>query len=718
MLLGLTTVEEGALEEGQADIDAGVDQREGQQDQGYAVNDASPSRVSAVSGTTVRTTFSQEEANELDSDIMLDSLKSLHTASEELLKVLIPSGVDDLRAVWEEISTEGTRPFKLYQKRLSAFKLYKSDYTTAQNYISPTNVARSLFEVHTVDEIPQDAPQPDSVLRTANLAYLLHMLLVEIGSPDTSEDEVAEILETADQALPLVVAGPSFDDLAMKLSIAITTQVAVSRMALLLEDPNYNPQGIATHAFFSEDDDGTQFYRHHHALHLDTLDQEHQAASLARITDIVDALKKPFGIDSQMDPNDALDFLRETYPWASFIDDDLLPYYLDRKRQLDQIVQHAGGIDSLDNQVKNAVAGRDDLKHFQALRASLGQAAGRPKRSAAPDEIQQLRALAQANAAHAATPQPMAAVAQMTAPAAMNQPTNADAAGSLFVPIEQFDEPATAPPAASRDIHDLSQFQNLKNSQAQRASLPSKGKARSFNDPQIGARRVEWDEDQPSQSYALKQSPGRSRYAPQSSLGKRSRAEDEPQSSFDKRTRLEEDWDPTQDGGPQDDEEAFETKISDNAAANERRRQAHTIVQHARPALSQPVHAGTPDARPRSMQSSPQRRNPGSAVPDPDDIPASGSGLSRAQEYQQATFIAKQERVLHARGPPRDRRVWTDVETEALMQYIENWDEEDNLHYVAMKRLDDSADGMNVLGSRTAEDLRFRARNVKVNLLL
>jgi hypothetical protein len=45
------------------------------------------------------------------------------------------------------------------------------------------------------------------------------------------------------------------------------------------------------------------------------------------------------------------------------------------------------------------------------------------------------------------------------------------------------------------------------------------------------------------------------------------------------------------------------------------------------------------------------------------------------------------------------------METEALMTYINEWPEEDNLHYAAMKRKD-------------AEDIRFRARNMKVNFLL
>ena len=52
------------------------------------------------------------------------------------------------------------------------------------------------------------------------------------------------------------------------------------------------------------------------------------------------------------------------------------------------------------------------------------------------------------------------------------------------------------------------------------------------------------------------------------------------------------------------------------------------------------------------------------------------------------------------------------------MTYINEWPEEDNLHYAAMKRRDTTDEGLHALMSRTAEDIRFRARNMKVNFLL
>ena len=100
---------------------------------------------------------------------------------------------------------------------------------------------------------------------------------------------------------------------------------------------------------------------------------------------------------------------------------------------------------------------------------------------------------------------------------------------------------------------------------------------------------------------------------------------------------------------------------------------------------------------------------------DPNQPPPS---TSQAQVYNQAAWTARQYSILNHSTPARERRVWTDLETEALMTYINEWPEEDNLHYAAMKRKDTTDEGLHALNGRTAEDISFRARNMKVNFLL
>lgn len=699
------TVDEGALEEDQ-NIDLnlhGFDQA-----QQHAPNHGmSPARTSVISGTTIKTSFSMEEVEELDSDVMLDSLKSFNDATEALLEILVPTQAEDLGAVWEEIATEGTKAYKLYQKRLSAFLLYKSDYTTTQDYVRPHNVSRALFDVRSVDEIPPGTPTPDSVLYKANLAYLLHLLLIKFDGPGISAAESTEILEGADQAFPTVVAGPFYDPMALNISLQITRQLAINRMASFVEDPQYNPQGLATHAFFSEDDEeNKQVYRHGHALHLDSVSDQESRAALDRIYSVVNALKEPYGDDtSEIDPVEAAKGLRETFPWRAFVEDTLVQYFAHRKFQLDSEMQAAHGMNNLDVQIKHAVANKEDLKALGSLTVKVAQSSGKSKMSAPPDEIRRLKAFAQAANTPTVATARMAPVAQMTTSSTSIHHQDD------YPQSAEHDEPATVPSRSS--IHDLSEFQNLQAAQKQKAG--SKGKGRSFNDRQAGARRVEWDEDPQSQYTGSPQT--------QSGLGKRSRAGEQLRSSPAKRSRVhEEDWEPTQDGGP-DDEPAFETKASDDAAADERRRQAPSAHQSAPSELRQPYYtrpASEDDAQ-GFQQSSPQRRNPGAAIPGPADPPSTTSEYPYSQQYEQAARLAKQQRVRHHAPVARSRHAWSPEETNALMKYIQEWPEEDSLHYASIKRMDSSADGYKAFNSpteRTAEDIRFRARNMKVNMLL
>ena len=667
---------------------------------------------------TAKTTFSMEEISELDTDVMLDSLQKLDWASEELLKVLtlaIPQPEMNSTAL-DEIATEGTKAYKLYQKRLSTFLLFKGDYISArQDYIRPQVVSRALFDVSSVDDIPRVALRPDCVLYKANLAHMLHTLLVHVRNPAIADYEIKEALEGLDQVFPEVIAGTTFSPAAFTMSVAITTQLAIYRIASFVEDPNFNPQGLAEHAFITDSENDTPMFRHHRDLHLDHLTEEHRALCLDRVNGIVTRLKEPFDDSSALDPVEALRVVKDTWSWNAFIAGDLVPYYMGRKGELDLEVHAAGGIESLDASVKKAVQSRDELKQLAALTADLDRsrqsAAKTKKQYLTANAVEVLRALGSANWPPA---QGMAPVAQMTAPVLSGQASN--------------DPFSTAPPPGSSNRQSMSQFQVVNRTQQPSAGRGrgrgrGKGKAKSFNDRQSGAERVEWDESQTRAGLTQPQ--------PQNSvLGKRSRAAAEEVYQVPN-------WEPTQDGGPQDDDEddhAFETKASDLAAADARRLAAPASVPHARSFLSAPYFEAEPNS-PSMQQRAPKRRNPGSSAPHPEDYPSSAQynpmgqdpnadpdqappSTAQAQDYNQAAWTARQYRILNHSTPARERRVWTDLETEALMTYINEWPEEDNLHYAAMKRKDTTDEGLHALNGRTAEDIRFRARNMKVNFLL
>jgi hypothetical protein len=674
-----------------------------------------------MSGTTAKTTFSQEEIEELDPDVMLDSLKKLESASNELIDVLMPSvpvDVDRLFATLNEITTSGTKTSKIYRKRLDVFMNYKADFTAAQTreFVRPQNVACALFEVTSIEGIPEGARRPDSIMYKANLASMLHMILVHTRDADATT--LQEILESVNQAFPTLVAGSEYNPLAVSLSIALTTQLAANRIQNSAKDANFNPHDIARQAFFQEDDEGVVTYCHYNALHLDGVSEQQEKAALDRINSIVGDIKEMFDDSSEMDPTLTIEKLRAAYSWGDFLASDIVSYMMERKRSLDYEIHMAGGIDNLDHEIKLFVSKKDDLEGLAATRAMLEQARHRPStsRGGVVGAAQYLRQLSQPAGP---SQQGVAPTAQMTAPASTNG--GQQAGGYQFVyPGGSAQDPALA----GINLHELSAIQDMDKAHTASAAKgkgKGRGKAKAFNERQAGAQRVEWDESQHLVDYVLPQSNSENRaHNDNSVLGKRTRDGEE------------ENWVPTQDGGPQEDEDdAFQTHRVDDAAALARRLQAPNAMRSARPSLSQPLHL-----RPEydGQQPAPKRRNPGSSIPTAAEYPGSinqpspqrphpnphiaPASTALAQEYQQAAWTARQMRTMSHLKPARERRAWSDMETEALMTYINEWPEEDNLHYAALKRKDEADEGHKALQGRTAEDIRFRARNMKVNFLL
>jgi len=677
----------------------------------------SPGRASAVSGTTAKTTFSQEEIEELDPDVMLDSLKKLDSASNELIDVLMPSvpgDVDRHFATLNEITTSGTKTSKIYRKRLDVFMNYKADFTAAQTreFIRPQNVTRALFEVTSIEDIPEGAKQPDSIMYKANLASMLHMILVSTRDADATT--LHDILESVNQAFPSLVAGSEYNPSAVAFSIALTTQLAANRIQNSVNDANLNPHDIARQAFFQEDIEGVVTYCHYDALHLNNVSEQQEKAALDRINGIVGEIKEMFDDRGEMDSTLAIEKLRAAYSWGDFLGGDVVPYMMERKRTLDYEIDMAGGIDNLDRMIKEFVAKKDDLPGLAAIKEMLEQTRQRPSasRGGVAGAAQFLRQLSQPAGP---SQQGVAPTAQMTAPA----PTNGGQQAGGY----QYDYPGVSsqdPALAGLNLHDLSAIQDMDKAHTASAAKgkgKGRGKAKAFNERQAGAQRVGWDGSQDHSGPPL---------VPYMTGPERNQNGKRP------RDGGEELFPVTQDGGLQEDEDdAFQTHRVDDDAALARRLQAPNATQSARPSLSQPLHL-----RPEydGQQPASKRRNPGSRIPTAAEYPGSidqpspqrphpnpyiaPASTPGAQEYQKAAWEARQQRTLTNPKPARERRAWSDMETEALMNYMNEWPEEDNLHYAALKRKDQTEGGHNALQGRTAEDIRFRLRNMKVNFLL
>lgn len=689
----LTTVAEDEAVEGEddEDVDAQQDEEDGDDDQAASRGSrfSEGGRASLISGTTAKTSFSAQQISEMDPDLIVDSLKGLDNASEELLKLLVPDDKAARPMTWKDIVTRGTRNSKLYMKRVETLRLYKSDYIAPPSeYIQPSHVVRALANV-TEGDVPRNLPRPDSVLRKANLTTMLQSLLIAARDPLDLGHESFDALEAAEGHFATAVAADGlFRKEDFDMALALGTQLTIKRIASYVEDPNFDPQGTATGVFFDYDEDDVPTYRHLFTLGLDDLSGEDQANHLDQINFLVEQLKEPFEAGSGLDSVTALNSLRAKHPWDGLIN-HLMVYYENRKRTLDHQVRQVGGVDALVERLRAFVQADEEDKRLAQLRSSIGGTV--QEKPADFGNLAALKALASNGIAQ--TTQGPAPVAPMVPEAGANDVTQIG---------DEDDNTDFRPQGSSDDIRALSEFQD-----AQRKIKASKGKGRSFNDPQPGASRVSWDDSQPSQqpTTATFQLPPSSVIDPALSTnqnGKRPREEEYPE------------IDPTQDDGGD-----FQTDTRDMSAANARRQSApratHRPIAPRREVNSNLVPYETPGSQ-QSQYGSPakrQRKNPGASIPQA--LPPTQGPSSSRDDWRQAKVQSKIYRPMRENKPAHKQRVpWSIAEEDRLFDLIEQC-EDNNVPYAILKKQD--VEGENILEGRDKEQMRQKARNMKVLLL-
>ncbi|KAK5128318.1 hypothetical protein LTR85_002985 [Meristemomyces frigidus] len=710
----LATVDEQATideEQLQAEVFAA------EQDAADAKEDFAARRESAhsgISGTTAKTSFSQEEIAELDADVMVDVLPNLASAAGDLAKLLVPADERTRPVVWKEIRIEGSRHRKLFNNRVSSLMVHKHSFGS-QEYIQPSVVLRALLGVQSMEEVPAGLWRPDNIIYQVNLAQMLRTVLIDIEDPTELNTEGYEALTTLLNQFVNAITGPDFDVEAVRTCLALQTQLSVARLHIFHAHPDYVPTDIVDESFFERDDDGQYVYLFHEALGMGSIGEAESAAWHDMIEQQVNGIKAPFQLDDA-DLAAPLGAIRATYPWHGFVN-QVVRYYEARKAKLDREIAATGGLTVILGALAEEVEQREIARRAEVKRQSFTHPGGTPKKAFGAKAISNLKARQQRMSGIAPQPQP-APVAQMMDPRLTQGQEAASMQDDWVQPAEDDDDgQPTAQQRAQSTLQHLSGFQDMQRQSA-------KGKGRSFIERQDAAHRVSFDESQPSQHFTPEQSDD---YQPGGVPGRSSAPGPyhvNPARGSNKRAYVDADVDdgvpdfePTQDEG-------FQTDMRDTTAADERRRAAQASRpqrQRAQPTASAGTvdyeYPGSGSGSGRPSPSKRQRKNPGSAIPppiqplDPDDGP-----LPDDQSYQRAKVMAKHGRVVASQSrPPQVRTPWSMEEENALINLIVEHGGE-GVSYAALKKHDDY-EGL-ILGRRSAEDLRFKARNMKQTFLL
>lgn len=642
--------------------------------------------ASAISGTTAKTSWSEEVVASLDNVIMAESIGPLHGATESLLKLVMPQS--PLRnIVRRQIVSDGTREQRLYRHRLELFNLQKRAFGH-QKYIQPSLVLRAFLGSPSLADIPESEWRPNAIIFKANLFMMLNALLIKNHGDPSSNDEFHSALETIEHAFPTAVAGGEFSNETFELSKALTVQVAIMRMTRTLEQPDPNPAGIATDSFMIDGQDG-QTYRHWRAFRMESLGLPQQLACNAMITQLVNELKEPFDSASGLSPRAAIDLLLDKHSWHD-LEERLKAYHDARHQELNRRIEDAGGIDAIQEALNHDMFLRSEALRAEELRQTLSGSALKPSKPPSNEAIRELKKRRQ-----------RVAVVQIPAPTAqMMQPDGEDSAidpgltahlpsGGLLIPAGTDQQVQPSPSAAQH---------------AQPA------RTRSFLDSQVDAHSIRFDSPPPSQppsapSLVVPGSSANIDPVLRSSHGKR-RRENEPEYP---------DFDPTPDDG-------FQADNRDTAAADERRRRNRPsqLQDRSRPS-TQPQTGGatpgpsasvppTPSGSRRAQQSSDLDFTPAQEEPSEHDIGQNATYREYVSTMNSRNESRRQKEKM-TRQPARVRAAWDDNETQALFDQIE----QNGPHYATIMQ-DDEDQGH--FSRRKAEDLRAKARNMKVDMLL
>nr|POE50688.1 hypothetical protein CFP56_16203 [Quercus suber] len=664
---------------------------------------------SGYSGTTAKTSFSQEQIAELDADIMVDDLPIAASTADELAKHFLPNDRKALHVIWKEIRTPTSRYRKLYRTRAATFDLCCQSFGQ-QDYIQPSFVLRALFGVASANDVPAEPWRPDSMIYRINLIRMMRNVLIKSPNPVDFMNHDLDDLVILDDFFPNAIAGSLFDEETLKMCLAIQTQVALHRLTFHQSDPTFSANDTISNVFLSVNEDDDLVYKHVDALELAVSNKDQSDVRNKLINERIHELRSAF----QSPHEYAIATLRTHYSWDSFVD-QLFTYYQVRKQQLDQDVANAGGTDLITVNLSKEVRRQSDARAAASKRESLVKAGSTPRKSVGKGAIARLKAREQERRqSEQEVPQLAVRTNNTQDLDEDNSQPPVDVYHDDFAHVDDVViEPQRQSSEAGKQRGVVNRSEAFESRGLQEASAPMSRERARFTDAQPNAVRVEWDESsQATQEQATAQ---KSRQSLRNSSSRQ-----HPHVNANKRTidNVEEDgpekeFDPTQDEG-------FQTDTHGAVGANERRTQAAALTARAAMRPSNATHVATAHLESsRERSASPakrQRRNPGSAIPlstmvnDDDELPSSIS-------FEQAKILAKQNRIhFKPNKGPQQRQAWTPAEEEALIDLIHDHGT-GGIQYALLKTVDASAGQDARLGRRNAEQLRFKARNMKQTFL-
>lgn len=389
MLLIITTSDLSTVQEDPSvvypDIPAGEDDNTGHDSedgenlpQPNPQTSKSPGGVSAFSGTTARTSLSAQDSADLDSESMLDALPDLVEAADKLLGFLIPAEFSEasLANMMTQLHTKGSRESRNWRRLGNTFQAHRDLYGS-DNYINPLGALRILLGTKRVSESNSGPWRPDPLLQKANLAVLASSILSQPW-----QEQADQFIEEFEQIFPrsfteaLVSSDtlmPGTSALAVETfqyALEVRTQCTIMLLARVSGQPNFDWDVVMQQTFFRDEKilKGWGIT----GLRSEDLTKEVQFSIVTRVEQLREAFEA-----SPEDPSAAVERLRTTFPWTTFVSQTIGWISL-RSNEVDAQITSSGGTEAtcqgLDDEIQRnrlAKASINDNDHDESPELEL-----------------------------------------------------------------------------------------------------------------------------------------------------------------------------------------------------------------------------------------------------------------------------------------------------------------------------------------------------------
>jgi hypothetical protein len=339
--------------------------------------------ASALSGTTARTSLTDEDPTDLDSDVMITCLQELSQWSDNMIDTLAPQGgmsVESIKMLATGLANPDlrtTKNFVRYQAKLAELRGNYGNGTV----INISVALRGIIGATQADVLTTGLWRPDDIFHKANLAATLEEIYLQL-----KDDPDMLSMEKLDRNFPepflarltktdTIHSSPGTSALfkeTLDIGLDVRTHYALQVIREQAGAPNFVADDILSQIFFAVDDNSTMRAWDVDGLRLGDLKNSQRSAYAQRVDQITEAL----GVGS----GEEVDFygLNNRFPILAFVQ----RFAAWTRSRLDEINRHidmagkpAGIQQSIESEIRRreAIANVEDAANEDTIRVAHSQ---------------------------------------------------------------------------------------------------------------------------------------------------------------------------------------------------------------------------------------------------------------------------------------------------------------------------------------------------------